>query len=99
MHILIINFNLDGVSRSDYEAICDEVAPAFAAIPGLVCKHWLADEATNTYGGVYFFESEQAMLGYQASELFAEVAGNPAFSNASARGFGRLDGPSGVTHA
>jgi len=99
MHILIINFNLEGVTRSEYEAICDEVAPAFAEIPGLVCKNWLADEPTNTYGGVYFFESEQAMLDYQASDLFAEVVGNPAFSNCSARGFGRLDGPSGVTHA
>jgi hypothetical protein len=65
----------------------------------LLILGWLADEATNTYGGVYFFESEQAMLDCQASDLFAEVAGNPAFSNCTARGFGRLDGPSGVTHA
>ncbi|MCH2144903.1 MAG: YdhR family protein [Phycisphaerales bacterium] len=97
MHILIINFNLEGITRAEYESVCDEVAPAFAAIPGLVCKHWLADEATNTYGGVYLFESEQALQDYQASELFAQVAGNPAFANCTARAFGRLEGPSAVT--
>ena len=99
MHILIINFNLEGITRAEYETICDEVAPVFAEVPGLVCKHWLVDEGTNTYGGVYMFESEEALQAYQASELFAEVAGNPAFANATARAFGRLEGPSVVTHA
>ena len=97
MHILVINFNLQDLSRADYEAGCDSVAPAFAAIPGLVCKHWLADEENNTYGGVYVFESEQAMKDYQASELFGQVSGNPAFANVTARAFGRLEGPSQVT--
>ena len=38
MHILIINFNLNDITRSEYEAVCAEVAPEFAAIPGLVSK-------------------------------------------------------------
>ncbi|MDG2029534.1 MAG: YdhR family protein [Phycisphaerales bacterium] len=97
MHILIINFNLEGITRAEYEAGCDEVAPAFEAIPGLVCKHWLADDDTNTFGGVYVFESEEALEAYRASDLFAEVAGNPAFANATVRAFGRLEGPSKVT--
>ena len=46
MHILIVNFNLDGITRPEFESACDELAPTFAAIPGLVCKHWLADEST-----------------------------------------------------
>ena len=99
MHILIVNFNLDGITRTEFESACDELAPTFAAIPRLVCKHWLADESTNTYGGVYVFESEQALQDYQASELFAEVAGNPAFANCSARAFGRLEAASAVTRA
>ncbi len=48
MQALIINFNLDGITRSDYEGVCNELAPAFAAVPGLISKHWLADEANNT---------------------------------------------------
>ena len=70
MHILIINFQLNGINRDQYEAVCNEVAEAFAAVPGLVSKKWLANEEDNTYGGVYLFENRQAMLDYQASELF-----------------------------
>ena len=40
---------------------------------------------------------EQALEAYRASDLFAEVAGNPAFANATVRAFGRLEGPSKVT--
>ena len=97
MHILIINFNLNGIDRAQYEGVCDEVAPAFAAVPGLVSKKWLADEATNTYGGVYLFADKQAMLDFQQSELFAEVGGNPAFANITARDFEMLSAPSKVT--
>lgn len=53
MHIQIVNFNLKGVSEADYRALCDQLAPAFAVMPGLISKVWLADAATNTYGGVY----------------------------------------------
>ena len=30
MHVLIVNFSLDGIDRSQYEDICDEAAPVFA---------------------------------------------------------------------
>lgn len=97
MHILIINFNLNDITRAEYEAVCDEVAPEFAAIPGLISKKWLANETTNTYGGVYLFESEKALQDYLQSELFKSVSGNPAFTNASATPFEMLAGPSKVT--
>ena len=44
MHIQVINFNLERINRAEYEAVCDELAGAFAAQPGLISKHWLADE-------------------------------------------------------
>ncbi|MDG1051107.1 MAG: YdhR family protein [Planctomycetota bacterium] len=97
MHVLVVNFQLDGLPRDQYEQVCNELAPTFAAIPGLVSKHWLANDETGTYGGVYVFESHQAFLDYQASELFASVAGNPAFADISAKDFGILAGPSAVT--
>ena len=56
MEIVIINFSLDGLSEAEYRAKCDEIAPAFAAVPGLVSKVWLADTAGGVYGGVYTFE-------------------------------------------
>ena len=97
MHILIINFNLNDLSRAQYEEVCDSLAETFAAVPGLVSKHWLANEETNTYGGVYLFENEQAMHDYQASELFKSVAGNPALVNATVTDFELMAGPSKVT--
>ena len=36
MHIQIINFQLKGVSEADYADLCDNLAPSFAAVPGLV---------------------------------------------------------------
>ncbi|MCH2141244.1 MAG: YdhR family protein [Phycisphaerales bacterium] len=97
MHILIINFNLNNLSRSEYEAVCNEVAPAFAEIPGLISKKWLANEETNTYGGVYLWKDRQAMLDYQASDIYKGIAANPAFANMTAADFEMLAAPSQVT--
>jgi hypothetical protein len=46
MHIQMINFQLSGVTEAEYVALCDELAPAFAAVPGLVRKVWLANSET-----------------------------------------------------
>ncbi len=97
MHIQIINFNLSGITREQYEGGCDELAQAFADLPGLISKHWLADDDSNTYGGVYIWESEEAMQSYLASDLFAGVRDNPSFANASSKDFGILEGPTRVT--
>ena len=59
MHIQIINFNLSGISRSEYEAAAAEAAQPISEMPGLISKRWLANEETNTYGGVYFWETKQ----------------------------------------
>ena len=69
MHIQIINFNLDGISRSEYEQVCDDLAQTFADVPGLISKHWLANDDTNTFGGVYMFESKDAYEAFIGSEL------------------------------
>jgi len=97
MHILIINFNLEGVDRAQYQEICDQVAPVFAGVPGLISKQWLANEETNTYGGVYRWEDRQAMLAFQDSELFSQIASNPALANVTATDFELMPGPSAVT--
>ena len=97
MHILIVNFSLDGLSEEDFASACDELAPAFAAVPGLVSKVWLADRADGIYGGVYAFESEEAVDDYLQSDLWAGVGATPGLVNISVRRFGILDGPTRVT--
>ncbi|MDP6750917.1 MAG: YdhR family protein [Candidatus Poribacteria bacterium] len=97
MHIQVINFNLEGITRTEYEAVCDELAGAFAALPGLISKHWLADEQNNTYGGVYIWETQDAYQGFIDSELFAGVGANPALTNITSRDFDVIEGPTRVT--
>jgi len=97
VQILIVNFNLDGLSEEQFEGACDELAPAFAAVPGLASKAWLADRAEGIFGGVYTFESEKALDDYLESDLWAGVGANPALVNLSVRRFGVLEGPTRVT--
>ena len=97
MHIQIINFNLDGIGRSEYDQVCDDLAQTFADVPGLISKHWLANDGTNTYGGVYVWESKDAYEAFIASELFAAVGGNPALTNVSSLDFDVIEAPTRIT--
>jgi hypothetical protein len=97
VQILIVNFNLDGMSEKEFETASDELAPVFAAVPGLVSKVWLADRAEGVFGGVYTFESEQALDEYLRSDLFAGIGATPGLVNISVRRFGVLDAPTRVT--
>jgi hypothetical protein len=97
MHIQMINFQLSGVTEAEYVALCDELAPAFAAVPGLVRKVWLANSDTGIYGGVYVWRDRQAMEDFIKTELFESVENHPALTNVTSRDFGVLEGPTKVT--
>lgn len=87
MHVLIINFRLSGMTEEGYRAACADLAPAFAELPGLLAKVWLADPATGTYGGTYLFRDREAMEAYLASDLLASVAATPGFVDITIRDF------------
>ena len=87
MHVKIINFNLVDMTEEGYREACDQLAPAFAALPGLLTKIWLCDSLTNTYGGVYLFADSDASDAYAASELFQTVGAFPNFTNITVRDF------------
>jgi len=59
--IQVIQFRLAGLSEADYRAHTERVAPIFRDMPGLVSKLWLADAATNTYGGVYTWRDRASL--------------------------------------
>ena len=99
MHIQIVNFHLAGIGDQEFRAMSDQLAPVFAVVPGLISKTWLADPASNTYGGVYLWDSEASCINYKASELFNAVKSHPNFVEVSSREFGVLDGPSRITRA
>jgi len=98
-YIQVINFNLEGITHNDFMGIGNDVAPNFAALPGLTSKIWLSDEESNTYGGVYYWESKESCEAYRNGELYAgALTNNPNFANLSDIGFQVLDGPSKITY-
>lgn len=98
MHVQVVNFNLKDTTEDAYRELCDQLASTFAAMPGLIAKYWLADAATNNYGGVYIWESPEAMAAYVNGEFWASVGTHPNLTNITTRDYGILDGPTGVTH-
>lgn len=97
MHIQIVTFKLRNWSQADYEKFCDEVAPAFAAVPGLVSKVWLAKPDAGTFGGVYTFRDKAAFDAYVASDLFKGVGTHPNLAGIEATDYGVIEGPTAVT--
>jgi len=97
MHIQIINFSLSGISRAEYEVAAAEAAKPIADMPGLISKRWLANEDTNTYGGVYFWETKADMQAWMDSEIFAGIGANPAFVNAIVNDFEVIESLSEIT--
>jgi quinol monooxygenase YgiN len=98
VHVQIVSFHLEAMTDREYREVCDSLAPAFAALPGLVSKTWLADEASNTYGGVYTWRDHQAMEAFAHTDLFKGFVADPHFIDIAARDFAVLDGPTAVTH-
>jgi len=99
MNVQIVNFNLRDLSDGDYRKACDRLAPVLADVPGLISKVWLADEAANTYGGIYTWTDRAAMEMFASSDLFKGIAANPNFANITSRDFSVLAGPTAVTRA
>jgi hypothetical protein len=97
MHAMIVNFKLDGMGEEEYRGIAETIAPAFANLPGLVSKTWLADPETGTHGGVYVWQSREAMENYKESDIYGGMATYPQFVHVTAKDFAVLEGPTRVT--
>jgi hypothetical protein len=86
MHTVIVTFSLNGLSDEAFRQVATEVAPAFAEVPGLSFKLWLADAERSTYGGTYLFDTAEAADDYLASDLFVSaVIDNPRFADVAIR--------------
>ena len=58
-----------------------------------------ADEATNTYGGIYTWTDRDAMNAFAASDLFKSIVANPNLVGITSRDFSILEGPGVVTRS
>ncbi len=97
MHVQIITFRLEGISEEDYRGLTQSIAPAFADLPGLVSKTWLANPETNTYGGVYVWRSREAMENYKKTDIYKGMLANPHLDGVVSKDFAVLENPTRVT--
>jgi len=97
MHVLIVEFELQGIGCHDYEALTEQVAPAYAQIPGLIEKVWLVDAAAGRAGGVYKWAGREACDAYLGGELFAALQAQPALANVRLRRYDVLEAATAVT--
>jgi quinol monooxygenase YgiN len=97
MHILVINFNLKGISEEDYRGLVEPIAPAFAGLPGLISKTWLANKETNTYGGMYVWSDREAMEAYKQTDIYKGMQANPHFENVTVTDFAVVENATRVT--
>ena len=97
MHMQVITFKLDGIDDAAYQAHAERNAPAFAALPGLRGKIWLANQQANTYGGIYTWDDVAAMRAYRGGKIFRGLQANPHMIDVAVRDFSVLAGPTEVT--
>jgi hypothetical protein len=78
MHALFVSYRLRGATAAEHAELCAQLAPAFAAVAGLVSLTWLANQATARYGGFYVFRDKPAFDAFVASELFEALRSHRA---------------------
>ena len=97
MHVQIINFGLNGISEERYGGHVESVAPAFAELPGLISKTWLANAETNTYGGLYVWADRGAMEAYKQTDIYKGMQANPHFENVTVTDFAVVENATRTT--
>jgi quinol monooxygenase YgiN len=97
MRTQIINFQLKDLEEKAFNSLCDQLAPTFAEVPGLISKVWLSNSQTNTYGGVYSWRDAAAMQVFLQSDLCRSIMSNPHFTNITSTDFAVLEAPTHVT--
>ena len=87
MHTQIVTFTLEDLTEAGYVELCEGLTAAYARLPGLMAKVWLADVQRNTYGGVYFWRDQASMEEYLASDILRTVAASPHIQEMDTNGF------------
>lgn len=99
MHVQIVTYGLRDIRDADYRSACEGLARVLAKVPGLVSLAWLANERTNTYGGVYTWIDRAAMEAYLHNDVFIAVSADPNLVAITSLDFDLLEDPSRTTNA
>ena len=97
MHAQVITFGLNGITEEQFHEAAGADAPAFTNMPGLLGKVWLRDPETNTYGGLYLWDDQEAYERYIKGEVFNAIKSNEHLKNVESRDFGVFEDLSSLT--
>jgi N-acetyl-1-D-myo-inositol-2-amino-2-deoxy-alpha-D-glucopyranoside deacetylase len=86
MHISVFNYRLQNIGNTGWAEACDEFAPAFAAVPGLVTKVWFHGEG-DARGGVCLWEDKSAYGAFLASDLGKAFGSHPNIADLTMRDY------------
>ncbi|GAB2897192.1 hypothetical protein GCM10027202_26210 [Microvirgula curvata] len=81
MYVTHVTFNLSGIDEKAYREAVKSLALGYAQVPGLVSKVWIKQSKIGTYGGVYFWASEEDYENYLQSELYKMISTHPNLAN------------------
>ena len=70
MHALVVLYGLRGIGTAAHAELADQLAPALAAVPGLVSRMQLENTASGRHGIFYLFASRPDFDRFVASELY-----------------------------
>jgi Putative mono-oxygenase ydhR len=96
--VLQINYHFSS-TPAEHIALCNQVAAAIAATPGLIWKTWLMNEADHEAGGIYLFESREEAEAYLSGPIITALGSNPTISDVSAKMFTTNEGLDLITRA
>jgi len=73
MIIQIVKFETT-LTEEEVVAVANERIERFRALPGLIQKYYIKLAEPNHYGGVYIWDSREAMATYRQSDLASSIA-------------------------
>jgi hypothetical protein len=96
MHISVFEYQIRDIDEAGWAAKCDELAPAFAAVPGLLSKVWLHGEG-DVRGGVYLWTDRDAFQTFLGSVLGRALSTHPNIAGLAFREYAVDEAPTRVT--
>ena len=95
MHVLVVTYDLSGITEGEYIDVANDLTGRFSSMPGLQAKLWLANTDEGRYGAVYLWDDRESMERFLRSDLFEDT--NPDFSDVVAEDFEVLENLTGAT--
>ena len=97
MHALFVTYALRNCDPAQHAELCEQLAPAVAAVPDLLAKTWLTNRETGRFGGFYVFASRVAFERYVTSELFDTLLSPRSVRDVTASEFSVAGIPTALT--